>query len=458
MAGSAKTTSSYPGSTNFDTQSEVNFSTTYPLRSLSPEDIQKMKYKIDLDKQVAEKKQRRVREWETKIEREKKYVRHQPFGKHDNTTIINQQDLEEILTKGRAPSPSLDMPQQLPVNYPQSHISNENNMYGSSQQPTYNNSPPYTNYSNTQTQPPSPHKNDSENNNYNFQRFYGPNTNANETPKQVSSSNGTAQPIKGDAHDPFLLFDPNKEGQNVFNIIPQQDLYDPWGRPGGGAPLIHQPTGQKFTRYSGSLQDKLNTTGPLGFHRRQYSGNIDEQKRDLEVEQRRRQHEQMEHRSNAGDTAEWISQLESSRYPLRLHLPTTQTTREYIGARDRYRAEESRSLHNDLVRQAEERYRNQQINRYQNSIAELQHTEAQNSWWGKSGGGAPARTNRRHNVQNTLENPRQKWTTNHLGQLVAAEDDGPGQLKYHDSDYYYPKVKGFSSHRNYYQIKDDARP
>lgn len=43
----------------------------------------------------------------------------------------------------------------------------------------------------------------------------------------------------------------------MFNVIPQQDLYDPWGRPGAGAPLIHVPTGQKFTRYSGSLQDKL---------------------------------------------------------------------------------------------------------------------------------------------------------------------------------------------------------
>lgn len=54
-----------------------------------------------------------------------------------------------------------------------------------------------------------------------------------------------------------MYIDPNKEGQHVFNIIPQQDLYDPWGRPGAGAPLIHAPTGQKFTRYSGSLQDKL---------------------------------------------------------------------------------------------------------------------------------------------------------------------------------------------------------
>jgi hypothetical protein len=55
----------------------------------------------------------------------------------------------------------------------------------------------------------------------------------------------------------IIYIDPNKEGQNVFNIIPQQDLYDPWGRPGAGAPLVHAPTGQKFTRYSGSLQDKL---------------------------------------------------------------------------------------------------------------------------------------------------------------------------------------------------------
>lgn len=38
-----------------------------------------------------------------------------------------------------------------------------------------------------------------------------------------------------------------------------------------------------------------------------------------------------------------------------------------------------------------------------------QHTEVQNGWWGKGGGGAPTYTNRRHNVQNTFENPRQKW-------------------------------------------------
>ena len=38
--------------------------------------------------------------------------------------------------------------------------------------------------------------------------------------------------------------------------------------------------------------------GPLGFYDKQHTGNLDEQKRDLELEQRRRQQEDMEHRAN----------------------------------------------------------------------------------------------------------------------------------------------------------------
>jgi hypothetical protein len=38
--------------------------------------------------------------------------------------------------------------------------------------------------------------------------------------------------------------------------------------------------------------------GPLGFYRRQYTGDINEQKRDLELEQQRRQQQQVELRSN----------------------------------------------------------------------------------------------------------------------------------------------------------------
>ena len=45
---------------------------------------------------------------------------------------------------------------------------------------------------------------------------------------------------------------------------------------------------------------------------------------------------------------------------------------KYIGARNRYRSDESRSLHNDLVRQADERSRLHKLSRFQDNIAELQ--------------------------------------------------------------------------------------
>lgn len=81
--------------------------------------------------------------------------------------------MEEILTKGRAPSPVLDMPQQLPLNYQQPpYMPNGNNVYP---QPAYNDPSSYPTYSNGQTQPMSPKKNGlSDSSNYNFQRFYGP--------------------------------------------------------------------------------------------------------------------------------------------------------------------------------------------------------------------------------------------------------------------------------------------
>lgn len=438
-----------PVRSDYETQSDIDVPlSNQSIRSLSPDDINKLKYKIDLDKQVAEKRERLTKEWETKIERDKKYVRNQPFGRHDHRAVLNPRELEDILKKGRAPSPMIEMPQQLPLQVRNNYPPNATNNYGPPP-PAPSMEPRMINNNNN---------NSNNGNNANFQRFYGPHTSSmtSVSSSQTQSNGATAQPIKGDAHDPFILYDPNKEGQNVFNIIPQQDLYDPWGRPGGGAPLVHQPTGQKFTRYSGSLQDKLNSIGPLGFHRRNYNGRIDEQKRDLEAEQRRRQQEDMEHRSNAGDTAEWISHLESSRFPLKLHLPTTETTRQYIGAHDRARFEDSRALHNDLVRQAEERARVSKVHRYQDNIAELNHTEAQNGWWGRSGGGAPTHNSRRHNVLSTFEGSRQRWTTNHLGQLTIADDQGSGgQTGPYVGDFYYPKVKGSSSHRNQYQMPED---
>jgi hypothetical protein len=102
--------------------------------------------------------------------------------------------LEEILTRGHAPSPVLQMPQQYPLQQPPSqqqqqqpymtepYMPNDNNtsnMYGSPRQQMYNNYPQYPAYSPTQRQtqlppPPPPPNNSSNMNPSEFQRFYGP--------------------------------------------------------------------------------------------------------------------------------------------------------------------------------------------------------------------------------------------------------------------------------------------
>jgi hypothetical protein len=48
MSSSTRATNLYPPPPSFESQSDVSFNTNAPGRALSPDDIQKMKYKIDL--------------------------------------------------------------------------------------------------------------------------------------------------------------------------------------------------------------------------------------------------------------------------------------------------------------------------------------------------------------------------------------------------------------------------
>ncbi|UJR08592.1 hypothetical protein I4U23_012851 [Adineta vaga] len=450
--------SSAPRSSNTEVTKSFSMNSTRPLPSLSEHDIQKMKYKIDLDKQVAEKKQRNDQEWETKLERDKKYAKQQAlFGRHEQTNPIRKQELEQILAQSKIPSPLvLKKPEILAHHYQHLNGSNDNNNnFDSSQQLTYRHYSPNGNYSAKTTKPSSPSNDFLQSSNSNFQRFYSTKTSENRISSHVTPLSTTAQPVKGDAHDPFISFDPNKEPQQVFNIIPQQNLYEPWGRPGAGAPLIHQETGQKFTRYAGTLEDKLNTVGPLSFYREQYNGNIFDQKRDIEIEKTRRQQEKQERRLNPGETAaDWISQLEGSHYPLKFHKPTTKTTRHYTGTHDPYSAEESQTFRNELSRQTQERARQLQIARYEDNLADLCHTEVQNSWWGREAAGVAKPKNRPANPQNTSNNSQSYWTSNTLGQRITTDNKPSLPVRYYDAQFSYSKPKFVSKHTNFYQLSD----
>lgn len=61
----------------------------------------------------------------------------------------------------------------------------------------------------------------------------------------------------GNYLDNSLAYDPNKQQKSAFNVVYQPDIYNPWGKPGGGAPKLNNNTGQLQTKIVGTLQWNL---------------------------------------------------------------------------------------------------------------------------------------------------------------------------------------------------------
>ncbi len=62
--------------------------------------------------------------------------------------------------------------------------------------------------------------------------------------------------LYGNYVDNSLAFDPYKEQKSVYNVVYETDGYNPWGKPGGGAPKLDQ-TGQLKTKIVGTLRWNL---------------------------------------------------------------------------------------------------------------------------------------------------------------------------------------------------------
>ncbi len=46
-------------------------------------------------------------------------------------------------------------------------------------------------------------------------------------------------------------------------------------------------------------------------------------------------------------------------------------------------------------------------------------------------------------------------TTNHLGQLIMADNEGPSEVKIQSAGSYSPRTRQLSNHRNFYQVAED---
>lgn len=63
--------------------------------------------------------------------------------------------------------------------------------------------------------------------------------------------------IHGNHIDNSLALDPAKEKKSMYNVIYETDAYNPWGKPGGGAPRLDN-SGQLRTKKEGTLWWNLN--------------------------------------------------------------------------------------------------------------------------------------------------------------------------------------------------------
>lgn len=165
--------------------------------------------------------------------------------------------------------------------------------------------------------------------------------------------------------------------------------YNPWGRPGGGAPLIDPNTGRKYTKITGQLgydqiglsneeRLKLLKTRPL---------TLEEQKYDMGVEKERKRHENEVYKARAGDVATWITDLESAR---RVHLSTnngahlqiTNVTRDKINLESVRRSQNDKALiyHNELGQQMEEKNRQTKLFKLKDDVAGIEHTRKWDDW------------------------------------------------------------------------------
>ena len=58
--------------------------------------------------------------------------------------------------------------------------------------------------------------------------------------------------VYGNHIDNSLAYDPAKEQKSVYNVVYETDAYNPWGKPGGGAPKLDN-SGQLKTKIAGTL-------------------------------------------------------------------------------------------------------------------------------------------------------------------------------------------------------------
>jgi hypothetical protein len=154
--------------------------------------------------------------------------------------------------------------------------------------------------------------------------------------------------------------------------------YNPWGKPGNGAP-IHT------TRYGGTLRfDFLNNTRRPQFFsaNNYYSESKKPEKVDLFGALEARNQRKQPRPETTGDFLSWMDSLESQHYKSRPNLVHTNVTRDKVSSESirSHPSDFAKDYSSVLASQSEEADRRKKLEKLKRLAADEEHIKNYNSW------------------------------------------------------------------------------
>ncbi|CAB3982284.1 Hypothetical predicted protein [Paramuricea clavata] len=183
----------------------------------------------------------------------------------------------------------------------------------------------------------------------------------------------------------------------IHEVSPKGSPYNPWGRPGAGAPLKDKQ-GNVMTNTTGKLaNDNMGSSAQLKrdpVRKKEYLKSLEQQHQELEVLREEERTNYM--KPDRVGVVNWLRQgkvgqpnYDSQTKEIRANpKATSDVTREKLQIR-RLINDNSKCYYDDLQEMADERNRRRQIDRAKERELSFDHIKTMNDVWGRPGGGAP---------------------------------------------------------------------
>ena len=182
----------------------------------------------------------------------------------------------------------------------------------------------------------------------------------------------------------------------IRDVTPKEGSYNPWGKPGAGAPLKDEQ-GKLMTNTTGKLaNDNMGASAQLKrdpVRKKEYMKSLEQQHQELEV---LREKERSYNKSDEVGVVSWLRQgkVGQPTYDIQTKeikanpKATSDVTREKLQIRQ-FKNDSSKCYYDDLQEMADDRNRRRQLERAKERELSFDHIKTMNDVWGRPGCGAP---------------------------------------------------------------------